>query len=596
MRVMNIKGTGSGITKIRTKLILSQIFIALIPFVLLGIVGGLFSIREARKNVTQRTSQTVTQVSQTLDTYMEDLEKLVLTVSDEIEVADLGHDWESETLRVRGSMQSIMGRYDEIAGMLYADSGDRYISTGITRISRDSFQKESWYKAALSNPDKVHMISTVTGRNIATDVGYSVDDVFSIVKAVKDKETGKVEGVLLMDIGHSIISSAITDSQLGGEGFVFVLDEEDHMVYTPINPVVYRIKPQWLTDEDETLTVDIGGGRYLIRYKTSNKTGWKTVSVKSYDELMGDFNRMIGIFAVILVATLILVQYLSIRVSDNITRPIKRLRDLMMQTEEGNLSLRFESDSHDEIADLGMSFNHMIKRIRELLDRVRQEEDLKRKAELKIVQEQFKPHFLYNTLDTINWMAREHGAKDIVNLVDALTNVFRISLSHGKDYITIKEEINYISSYLYVQKTRYEDKLLFEIDADEDCMQRQVPKLILQPLVENAIYHGIKLKRGTGHIGISVHRVDDRICMTVEDDGKGMDENTRDSLRDLLKTGERTDDIKVDDNQSFGLFYVKERLQQRYRDSYSVEVESTQDIGTRISIYIPFFEEENMSI
>ena len=241
MRVMNIKGTGSGITKIRTKLILSQIFIALIPFVLLGIVGGLFSIREARKNVTQRTSQTVTQVSQTLDTYMEDLEKLVLTVSDEIEVADLGHDWESETLRVRGSMQSIMGRYDEIAGMLYADSEDRYISTGITRISRDSFQKESWYKAALSDPDKVHMISTVTGRNIATDVGYSVDDVFSIVKAVKDKETGKVEGVLLMDIGHSIISSAITDSQLGGEGFVFVLDEEDHMVYTPINPVVYRI-------------------------------------------------------------------------------------------------------------------------------------------------------------------------------------------------------------------------------------------------------------------------------------------------------------------------------------------------------------------
>ncbi|WP_022768446.1 cache domain-containing sensor histidine kinase [Butyrivibrio sp. NC2007] len=589
---MNKLQTGSGITKIRTKLILSQIFIALIPFVLLGIVGVLFSIREARKNVTQRTSQTVIQVSQTLDTYMEDLDKLVLTVSDEIAAADLGDDWDQEAMIVSRSMQNIMGRYDEIAGMLYADSNDRYISTGITRISRDSFQKENWYKVALSDPDKSHKISTVTGRNITTDVGYSVDDVFSIVKAVKDKETGEARGVLLMDIGHSIISSAIRESQQGGEGFVFVLDEEDHMVYTPINQVVYRIRPEWLTDEDETMTVDIDGGRYLIRYKESEKTGWKTVSVTSYDELMGDYNRMIGVFAVILVATLLLVQYLSIRVSDNITRPIKHLRNLMMQTEEGNLSLRFESNSRDEIADLGMSFNHMIVKIRELLDRVRHEEDLKRKAELKIVQEQFKPHFLYNTLDTINWMAREHGAKDIVSLVDALTNVFRISLSHGKDYITIREEINYISSYLYVQKTRYEDKLLFEIDADEDCMQRQVPKLILQPLVENAIYHGIKLKRGTGHINISVHRIDDRICMSVEDDGKGMDENTRDSLRDLLKTGERTDDVKVDDNQSFGLFYVKERLQQRYRDNYSVEVESTQDIGTRISIYIPFFEEE----
>ncbi|MCR5155253.1 MAG: sensor histidine kinase [Butyrivibrio sp.] len=591
---MNVKRIGSGITKIRTKLILSQIFIALIPFILVGIVGITFSVREARKNVAQRSSQTVTQVSRTLDTYMEDLDKLVLTLADEIEAADLDGSTDTKAAEVIRTMQNVMGRYDEIAGMLYAEDNDDYISTGITRVSRDSFQKESWYKAALLDPDKSHMISTVTGRNIATDVGYSVDDVFSIVKAVKNRDTDRIEGVLLVDIGHSIISSAIRDSQLGGEGFVFVLDEEDHMVYTPINPVVYRINPKWLVNEDETIAVDLGNSRYLVRFKKSDMTGWKTVSVTSYDELMGDYNRMMGIFAAILVATLILVQYLSVRVSDNITRPIKKLRDLMRKTREGNLSLRFESDSRDEINDLGKSFNHMIDRIQELLVRVRQEEDLKRKAELKIVQEQFKPHFLYNTLDTINWMAREHGAKDIVSLVDALTNVFRISLSHGKDYITIKEEINYISSYLYVQKTRYEDKLLFEIDTDEECEKHQVPKLILQPLVENAIYHGIKLKRGTGHIHISVKRADDMICMSVEDDGKGMDENTRDSLRELLKTGEHTQEIKAEDKESFGLFYVKERLQQRYRDSYKVEVESTEDIGTRISIFIPFFEEENV--
>ena len=591
---MNIKRIGSGITKIRTKLILSEIFIALIPFILVGIVGITFSVREARKNVAQRSSQTVTQVSRTLDTYMEDLDKLVLTLADEIEAADLDGSTDTKAAEVIRTMQNVMGRYDEIAGMLYAEDNDDYISTGITRVSRDSFQKESWYKAALLDPDKSHMISTVTGRNIATDVGYSVDDVFPIVKAVKNRDTDKIEGVLLVDIGHSIISSAIRDSQLGGEGFVFVLDEEDHVVYTPINPVVYRINPKWLVNEDETIAVDLGNSRYLVRFKKSDMTGWKTVSVTSYDELMGDYNRMMGIFAAILVATLILVQYLSVRVSDNITRPIKKLRDLMRKTREGNLSLRFESESRDEINDLGMSFNHMIDRIQELLVRVRQEEDLKRKAELKIVQEQFKPHFLYNTLDTINWMAREHGAKDIVSLVDALTNVFRISLSHGKDYITIKEEINYISSYLYVQKTRYEDKLLFEIDADEECEKHQVPKLILQPLVENAIYHGIKLKRGTGHIHILVKRADDMICMSVEDDGKGMDENTRDSLRELLKTGEHTQEIKAEDKESFGLFYVKERLQQRYRDSYKVEVESTEDIGTRISIFIPFFEEENV--
>jgi two-component system sensor histidine kinase YesM len=585
---MNNLLTGFKTTKIRTKLILSQIFIALIPFLLVGMVGLVFSFREARKNVAQRTSQTVTQISQTLDIYMEDLDKLVYVLADEIAASDLSGDNAAEIGRVRQTMQNVMDNYDEIAGILYAYSGDRYISTGMTRISRDSFQKESWYKTAMEDINTLHRISTVTGRNITTVVGYSVDDVFSVVKAVYDPNTGRVLGVLLIDIGHDIISSAIRDSQIGNEGFVFVLDESDHMVYTPINNVVYRINPKWLTDETKTLSVDTGGGSYYVRFKTSKRTGWKTVSVISYDTLMADIDRMIVIYAAMLVVTLVLVQMLSLRLSDNITRPIKSLRDLMRRTEEGNLSLRFEGTSRDEINDLGLSFNHMLQRIEQLLDRVRFEEDQKRKAELKIVQEQFKPHFLYNTLDTINWMAREHGAKDIVGLVDALTNVFRISLSHGKDYITLKEEVSYISNYLYVQKTRYEDKLIFEVDADEECMTTLVPKLILQPLLENAIYHGIKLKRGTGHIRVDVHRDGNMICMAVTDDGKGMDENTRDSLRKLLQTGDGEADINPDDNQSFGLYYVRERLQLRYGDNYKVDVQSTIDVGTTISIYIPY--------
>ncbi|MCR5669419.1 MAG: sensor histidine kinase [Butyrivibrio sp.] len=579
-------------TRIRSKLILSQVLIALIPFVLVGMVGIMFSVREARKNVEQRTSQTVNQVSRTLDIYMEDLDKLTFILADEIAMENPAEGGTERLTRVSHYMQNVMSNYDEIAGILYAYEGDRYISTGMTRVSRDSFQKESWYKKALSDKDTLHRISSVTGRNITTDVGYSVDDVFSVVKAVNDPSTGDVLGVLLMDVGHGIISSAISDSQTGGEGFVFVLDESDHVVYTPINDVVYRIRPDWLSEKDGTLNIKVGGGRYHVRYKTSERTGWKTVSVISYDALMSDIDRMIAIYAVMLIVTLVLVQYLSLKLSDNITQPIQNLRDLMKKTEEGNLSLRFESDSKDEINDLGLTFNHMLERIQLLLERVRHEEDQKRMAELKIVQEQFKPHFLYNTLDTINWMAREHDAKDIVKLVEALTNVFRISLSHGRDYITIKEEVNYINNYLYVQKTRYEDKLIFDVEADEECMKTQVPKLILQPLLENAIYHGIKLKRGSGHIKVSVKRQGDMIRMSVSDDGRGMDENTRDSLRNLLQTGSGRGDLSPDDNQSFGLYYVRERLQLRYGENYRVDVDSTIDVGTEISICIPFGGED----
>ncbi len=584
---MNNLLTGFKTTKIRTKLILSQVFIALIPFVLVGVVGISFSVNEARKNVDRRTMQTVSQVSRTLDIYMEDLDKLVYILADELGAMETGEDDEKSMMVVTTLMQNIMDNYDEIAGILYAYSDDGYISTGMTRISRDSFHKEYWYRKALEDESVLHRISTVTGRNITTDVGYSVDDVFSIVKAVPGGD-GQVRGVLLVDIDHGIISSAITDSQSGDEGFVFVLDESDHMVYTPINDVVYRIDPDWLRGSSGTINARIGGGQYLIRFKTSDRTGWKTVSVISYDALMKDINSMVAIYSVMLIATLLLVLVFSLKLSDNITRPIKALRDIMRKTEEGNLSLRFENDSRDEIGDLGLGFNHMIRTIEQLLERVRQEEDQKRKAELKIVQEQFKPHFLYNTLDTINWMAREHKAMDIVSLVDALTNVFRISLSRGKDYITIREEVNYISSYLYVQKTRYEDKLLFDVEADEDCMTTMVPKLILQPLLENAIYHGIKLKRGTGHIRVRVCRQGSEICMSVADDGKGMDVSTRQSLQSLLDAAVTSGEVPAGDNQSFGLYYVKERLKLRYGDNYRVVVDSAEDVGTTIMIFIPF--------
>ncbi|MCR4695433.1 MAG: sensor histidine kinase [Pseudobutyrivibrio sp.] len=572
-------------TRIRTRLIMSQALIALIPFLLVGMVGIVFSVREASKNIDQRTSQRVNQISQTLDIYVEDLGKLTSTMASV--TAESGYPDEEGKKHITDYMTDTMINYDEIAGILVAYTDDNYISTGMTRISRDSFSREKWYQTAIADPNHVHMISSVTGRNIMTDVSYSVDDVFSIVKAVIDEDSGKTIGVLLLDVRRSIIASAIQDAVSGTEGFVYVLDENDSMVYTPINEVVYRINTSWFKETDRALRVNIKDGSYHVRYKTSPITGWKTVSVTSYGYLMADVYNMITIYAIMLITTMVLVVYLSLRLSSNITRPISNLRDLMQKAEEGDLTIRYEGDEGDEISQLGKNFNHMLERIQALLARVREEEDQKHQAQLKIVQEQFKPHFLYNTLDTINWMAREHKAMDIVKLVDALTNVFRISLSRGNDYIDISQEIKYISSYLYVQKTRYEDKLDFNVEADEDCMEAVVPKLILQPIIENAIYHGIKQKRDVGHINISVKHVDDTIVMTVEDDGKGMDKNTLNAVRKSLQTKGG----HVAANSSFGLYYVRERLQLRYRDNFSILVDSTEGEGTRFAIIIPFVQE-----
>ena len=581
-RVMNIK--------IRSKMIYSYILIAIIPFCLVGSLGVSISTREMEKNVTQYTTQMVDQILQTVDIYINSIEKkanMLIQMTEPLHLKEIRNAedprWEECQKALCANFLAVAETHKEIAGIFFAMEQDLYVSTRMSRTSRDSFLKENWYQMAVEHPDEMQIISNVTGRNITTDTTYSIDDVFSIVKAVKEPDTGECVGVLLFDIKHDIISSAISDVIIGENGFVYVQDSTGHMVYTPTNAIVYRINPEWLTDGENTLTAKIRGQKYQIHYQQSDYTGWKIVSVSSYREIMSNVNMMFFAFFILLVAVLLIVLFVAVKISETITKPIVKLRNLMRQTEEGELTVRFDSAYQDEISDLGRNFNHMLGRIQQLLAQVYEEQENKRQLELKVVQEQFKPHFLYNTLDTIGWMAREHSADDIVHLVDALTNVFRISLSKGKDYITLQEEIRYISNYLYIQKIRYGPKVLYEISMDEACEKEEVPKLILQPLVENAIYHGVKMKRGDGHLHVTVAKEgQDKIRLEVQDDGKGMNRQKAEELEQLLNEPSRPDE-----NRSFGLFYVKERLRIRYGDHFYVRVHSIENEGTAITILIP---------
>lgn len=577
--------------KIREKLIYSHLLIALIPFLIIGVMGIQLSVNEAKKNVEQRTSQLIMQVGRTLDTYIGGIEKLANTMIEVIQSTNFSDGagakegfWEEDDVknRIEGMMEILADTHEEIAGILFASEDDSYLSVGMNRISRDSFQEEGWYQIACENPDETRIISYVTGRNIETDSVYSMDEVFSVVKAVKNPKTGEIAGVLLFDVSHDMIQEVVKDAIIGTDGFVFILDGENHVVYTPLNKVVYRIKPEWLQDEDKAVIAQILKNTYQISFEKSEHTGWKIVSVASYQEIMGDVRQIIAMYMVILILVLMLVFIIVIRISDTITKPIVELRKLMKETESGDLTVRFRGNNEDEVSQLGRKFNRMLERIQELLNRVYEEEESKRQAQLKVVEEQFKPHFLYNTLDTINWMARDHGAMDVVQLVEALTNVFRISLSKGKDYITLEQEIKYISNYLYIQKIRYGEKADYEILTDESCMDVEVPKLILQPLVENAIYHGVKLKRGKGHLKVWIRREGEQIVLSVCDDGKGMDEKTRDRICGILDGS-----IEAEENGSFGLYYVRERLRIKYQDKYSIQVKSEENAGTEVILRIP---------
>ncbi len=239
-----------------------------------------------------------------------------------------------------------------------------------------------------------------------------------------------------------------------------------------------------------------------------------------------------------------------------------------------------------EIDELSENFNDKIIRIKELIENIKTEQKNKKNTELWLLQSQINPHFLYNTLDTVVWMAEAGDSKKVVDMITALSSFLRIGLNNGKRFIRIREEIRHIESYLKIQKFRYEDILEYSIDIEDNLYDKRILKLLLQPIVENALYHGIKYKRSGGKISVKGYREKEKIILQVIDNGIGMDSTKLESLRYIIKN-KPADDIVKSSGESFGLYNVAERIRLYYGNEYGLNIDSTENIGTTVSIILP---------
>jgi two-component system sensor histidine kinase YesM len=297
------------------------------------------------------------------------------------------------------------------------------------------------------------------------------------------------------------------------------------------------------------------------------------------------FNRWLIIYSILLPCVIGFSFAAAWIISASIYLPIKKLQDLTTTITKNDLQALVSPENVDEITELGMSFNIMIGKIRELLDsKVREQENLK-KAELKALQAQINPHFLYNTLDTIVWMAESNKTDQVIEIVRALSSFFRIALSRGRDWIPIRQEIEHVRNYLYIQKIRYRDILEYEIEIDENILDSTILKLTLQPLVENALYHGIKNKRGGGTIRVRARKENHNlVLLTVQDDGVGF---TPYKLAQIQATIANDSDEILKSESGFGLENVNQRVKLYYGKQFGLTVESQYQGGTRVTVAIP---------
>ena len=278
---------------------------------------------------------------------------------------------------------------------------------------------------------------------------------------------------------------------------------------------------------------------------------------------------------------LLLVIILSYYIPRSITMPITRISRVTDQVAKGNLSVRAAAESGAEARMLSDSLNAMIDKINELLDQVTTEQIRLRKAEFELLQAQINPHFLYNTLDTIVWLAEAGDQKRVVSMVGNLSDFFRTSLNQGKDIISIREELAHVRSYLEIQQVRYQDILRYEITVPEDLYEYKIPKITIQPLVENALYHGIKNKRGQGTITITGERSENGFVLYVRDNGIGM---TQERLKEVRAGIQK---LSYTGKEIYGLYNVNERIRLNFGETYGISIESTYGEGTCVSISLP---------
>jgi two-component system sensor histidine kinase YesM len=306
---------------------------------------------------------------------------------------------------------------------------------------------------------------------------------------------------------------------------------------------------------------------------------------QQYKQNQARFNSLAIMYMILLPCTIGFSVFAAWLISATIYRPIKKLHDVTTTITKNDLQALVNSDNVDEITDLGNNFNIMIGRIRELLNaKVKEQENLK-KAELKALQAQINPHFLYNTLDTIVWMAEANKTDQVIEIVRALSSFFRIALSKGKDWISIRQEIEHVRSYLAIQKMRYRDILDYKIEVDEGLLDGTILKLTLQPLVENALYHGIKNKRNGGTIVVRAQSVGpDLVRLEVQDDGVGFSPHKLAQIREMLNDDAGEISLK---EGGFGLENVNKRIKLYYGKQYGLHVQSEYLGGTQVVARIP---------
>ena len=544
------------------------------------------------ENSSQYTQTIIQQMNQNIDSYIDYMENIAYLISSNEDVQDylFSDEIDSEgRYRILKQFETILDSRSDIRNVgIISKSGRMLINNGSKSVNHDlNINTQEWYTQALNSPEG----ATLTSSHVQHIISGERPWVITLSRGIRDRSgSGEKEGVFFIDLNYSAISGLCDQSTVGTKGYAFILDAKGNIVYHPQQQQLYNelqtenISLIMDTDEDTVLTGTGNNGK-LYSISRSDKTGWTVVDCTNVRELLSKSRQAQSIYVLTAVVLVIVALLFSRFMARSITLPIQKLRDSMKKVQEGDFSVSdVVVDSRNEIGSLTKSFDVMTRRIQELMEQNVHEQEQKRKSELKALQSQINPHFLYNTLDSIIWMAEGKKNEEVVLMTASLARLLRQSISNEDEVVPIANEVEYARGYLTIQKMRYKDKLEFQIEVDPSILHIPLIKLVLQPIIENAIYHGLKYKESKGLLIIKGFPKDGNAVLQVIDDGVGMDEETLAHIYDRHKVNYHSNGV--------GVYNVQKRLKLYYGEDYGITYESAPGEGTTATITIPGRQED----
>ncbi|MCI8512540.1 MAG: sensor histidine kinase [Lachnospiraceae bacterium] len=440
---------------------------------------------------------------------------------------------------------------------------------------------ESWFKEARERTENVHF--SLPHVQYVFDVGDTYRWVVSVSRAVEITQGPYTDqGILLIDVRYDSLEQLIDGVNLGNNGYVYLLGPEGRLICHPDSQLIDSglVRENHLAAaeyQDGNHVEEFMGKKRLITVKTVGYTGWKIVGVTPLDgmSLNAIKTRLLIVFIVGFV--LFILTIINSFISSRITGPIKELEKSVGEIEAGNLEARVYVGGSYETRHLGASIQHMAEQIRRLMDDIVAEHESKRKSEFDALQSQINPHFLYNTLDIIVWMIENEKQGEAVKAVTALARFFRISLSKGKNIIPVSAELEHVRSYLMIQHMRYKNRFSYTIEAEDEVLGLCSLKLLLQPLVENAIYHGMEFMDGDGEIAVRAWQEGEDLYLSVSDNGLGM---TKEQIDRMFADGAHVPSRR---GSGIGVRNVNERIKLYFGREYGLSVSSELDVGTTVT-------------